>query len=251
MHDNATRNTQIPILPWLNDNADTPRTLFCFPYAGGGASIFRPWRRASPNLRILAVQLPGREERGVERPYQSMDEFLDNFVPIIEKFQNGPLYLFGHSMGALLITALAQRLSDKNIVPAHLFVSGAIPPHCRDPNRKLHKLPKQEFWQEISALNGTPQEIHQSPELVSLMETRLRADLKLCENWDIDLKKKLECDISVFSGSMDPLSLESHLRRWQDVTNGTTKYHIYAGDHFFLRDYMPEILEQIHIRTNY
>src|SRR4029078_6802022 len=36
--------------------------LFCFPYAGGGAMIFRKWADAFPStVEVTALRLPGRE----------------------------------------------------------------------------------------------------------------------------------------------------------------------------------------------
>ena len=37
--------------------------LICFPYAGGGASIYRSWaEEISGDIEVCAIQLPGREE---------------------------------------------------------------------------------------------------------------------------------------------------------------------------------------------
>ncbi|MER7693459.1 thioesterase domain-containing protein [Streptomyces sp. NPDC097610] len=47
-----------------------PIALVCLPFAGAGASFFRAWEKHVPQtLRIVAVQLPGREERFVEPPH--------------------------------------------------------------------------------------------------------------------------------------------------------------------------------------
>ena len=57
---------------WLRYWRPRPTTrlrLFCFPYAGGGASVFRNWLPyAAGEVEICPVQLPGREERLVEVP---------------------------------------------------------------------------------------------------------------------------------------------------------------------------------------
>ena len=54
---------------------DADLTLFCFPYAGGGASAFRLWKADLPKrIEIARIQLPGRENRIRERPFCSMHE---------------------------------------------------------------------------------------------------------------------------------------------------------------------------------
>ena len=46
-----------------------PVQLFCLPYAGGGASAFRRWpAEFGPDVEVLPVQLPGRENRISEDP---------------------------------------------------------------------------------------------------------------------------------------------------------------------------------------
>ena len=38
--------------------------LFCFPYGGGGASIYREWQKNLPDsIEVCPIQLPGREDR--------------------------------------------------------------------------------------------------------------------------------------------------------------------------------------------
>src|SRR5438874_2589259 len=40
--------------------------LFCFPYAGGSASVYRQWAAlADPRIDVVALQLPGRGPREV------------------------------------------------------------------------------------------------------------------------------------------------------------------------------------------
>lgn len=47
--------------------------LFCFPYVGSGASIFRTWSNALPaDVEVCPVQLPGRGTRLMERPFSQL-----------------------------------------------------------------------------------------------------------------------------------------------------------------------------------
>ena len=50
--------------------------VFCFSYAGGGASTFRSWPRDA-SLGVVPVQLPGRENRMGEAPLTSMSEVVE------------------------------------------------------------------------------------------------------------------------------------------------------------------------------
>ncbi len=39
------------------------KRLFCFPYAGGGVSIYRDWQEAFKNVSVYAMQYPGKEKQ--------------------------------------------------------------------------------------------------------------------------------------------------------------------------------------------
>jgi len=53
--------------PWIiypKPNPQASLRLFCFPYAGAGASIFRTWHSfMTPEIEVCSLQLPGRETR--------------------------------------------------------------------------------------------------------------------------------------------------------------------------------------------
>ena len=53
-------------------------TLFCFPFAGGGASAYNSWiQKMQGKITVCPIQLPGREERIMEKPYSNMVDMLD------------------------------------------------------------------------------------------------------------------------------------------------------------------------------
>lgn len=50
-------------------------TLFCFPFAGGGASAYNSWvQKMKDTITVCPIQLPGREERIMEKPYHNMTD---------------------------------------------------------------------------------------------------------------------------------------------------------------------------------
>lgn len=52
-------------------------TLFCFPFAGGGASAYNSWvQKMKDTITVCPIQLPGREERIMEKPYHNMTDML-------------------------------------------------------------------------------------------------------------------------------------------------------------------------------
>ena len=65
---------------WLSPFTANPQArlrLFCLPFAGDGASLFRQWQTLlGPQFEIIRVQLPGRENRLPEPAYTDLSELV-------------------------------------------------------------------------------------------------------------------------------------------------------------------------------
>ena len=82
-----------------SDSAATQ--LLCLSHAGGSASYFFGVSKAlSPEIDVLAVQYPGRQDRLREPCLRSVHELADQLVAAIEPLTGRPITLFGHSLGA-------------------------------------------------------------------------------------------------------------------------------------------------------
>ena len=80
-------------------NPDALMCLFCFPSAGGGATMYRHWpRQLLPGLEVCCVQLPGRENRLREQPFDQLCDLLPKLTEAILPHLNRPFAFFGHSM---------------------------------------------------------------------------------------------------------------------------------------------------------
>ena len=65
--------------------------LFCFPYAGGGSSIYRTWGKDLPDeIEVYAIQLPGRENRIREKPFTDLNALIQALTPMIEPYLDKP-----------------------------------------------------------------------------------------------------------------------------------------------------------------
>src|SRR5262249_19507520 len=107
--------------------------LFCFPYAGASASMFRPWQsEIHPGIEICGVQLPGRGARFGEAPFKRLSQILDALTENLRGAFDLPFAFFGHCMGALIAFELARRLRREGREPLHLIVSALPPPQLRD-----------------------------------------------------------------------------------------------------------------------
>ncbi|HEX2093650.1 MAG TPA: thioesterase domain-containing protein, partial [Longimicrobiaceae bacterium] len=174
--------------PWVVRRPLNPHTrlrLFCFPYAGGGASIFRTWSQSlPPEVDVCPVQLPGRESRLREPPFDRLLPLVRTLADVLAPYMDLPFALYGYSNGALMSFELARELRRRGMRgPVHLFVAACPAPHLPDKDPPIHALPDVELIREIRRLNGTPEEILQNEELMTLLIPLLRADSAIHETY--------------------------------------------------------------------
>jgi medium-chain acyl-[acyl-carrier-protein] hydrolase len=244
------RSSQTPPVrdPWIVRPELRPAArlrLFCFSYAGGAASIFRPWTRELPQeIELCAIQLPGREGRLLEQPYSSMSPLVDRLAEILEPYLDRPFAFFGHSMGALVSFEVARAIRRRHgVSPVHLFVSGHTAPQIERRRSPVHQLPDADFIDAIRQLNGTPEQVLQNAELMELIVPALRADLAVCETYRYADETPLDCPISAFGGLADAEVRYDDLRAWQAHTHQQFRLRLFDGDHFYLREQRSTLLE--------
>jgi medium-chain acyl-[acyl-carrier-protein] hydrolase len=224
---------------------DPALRLFCFPFAGGGALVFRDWSDyVPPEVEVCAVQLPGREGRFKERPYTALTELVHDLAGMFAQSRHVPYAFFGHSMGALVAFALARELRRRQQPgPELLMVSGYRAPHRPDPDPPIHDLPEHDFLQEIRELNGTPDAVLADRELLQLLVPMLRADFKVCETFEYAEEQPLACPIAAFGGTDDAELARDDIAAWSHETTGLFTMRMFPGDHFYLLD-RPDALMQ-------
>jgi medium-chain acyl-[acyl-carrier-protein] hydrolase len=221
--------------------------LFCFPYAGGGASVFRAWARDLPkDVEVAAVQLPGRESRLIEEPFGEIGEIVQALTSAVRPFLDRSYAFFGHSMGTLVAFELARELRRRGERgPVRLIVSGHRAPQLCRRRGAIHHLPQNDFVAELRRLNGTPEEVLHDPELMSVVLPTLRADFGACERYVYQPDDPLNCPISAFGGLQDPDVARDDLAAWREQTRGELVLRMLPGDHFFLRAGTARVLLQL------
>jgi len=134
--------------------------LFCFPYAGGTAAVFRNWPQYLPaEVELCAVQYPGRGSRIAEPLSEDVVDLMNEVYSDLQPFLKKPFAFFGHSMGALVGYEFARRLQREGQPESlQLFVSGCIAPHEKIIYEPTYNLPEAEFISELRRLQGTPAE---------------------------------------------------------------------------------------------
>lgn len=208
--------------------------LFCLPNAGGGASAYYSWVNGlAPQIAVYPLQLPGRENRLMERPIQNMDEIVRALAQVLAPYADRGFALFGHSMGALICFALTRYLRQQGQpLPSHLFLSAYRAPHTPLAER-FSGLSDDELIGKILSLHGTQREIFADPELRRLLLPIFRADFALCETYAYAPEAPLALPFTVFGGEQDNRVSQEVLEAWRQHTDTSFRLQMLPGDHFF------------------
>jgi surfactin synthase thioesterase subunit len=236
--------------PWVivpAPNAAARLRLLCFPYAGSGPSVFASWPRALPSdVEVCAVQMPGRERRLSEPPITDWDEAVERIVDGLRPWTGRPCALFGHSLGAIVAFEVArhlQRQARSGLV--HLFVSGCRAPHLPFGDAAIHHLADEAFVGELKRLEGTPEALFESPELLELFLPLLRADLRLAETYACREGAPLGVPISAYAGLEDTQDTPARVAEWRAHTTSAFLAVTFSGGHFFVKEQRAAVLSQV------
>jgi medium-chain acyl-[acyl-carrier-protein] hydrolase len=211
--------------------------LICFPHAGAGASEFAAWPDLlPPEVEVVAVQLPGRQDRVTEKPFVQLQPLVRTLVHVLRPVLDLPVGLFGHSGGALLAFELARSLKRRGeATVAELFPSGQAAPHLRLPPA-IHDLPDPEFHAALTALGGTAAGVVADTDLMAFLNATLRADFRLWESYVYRPAPPLSIPLLVFGGTDDERASRESLDEWSRHTTGTCTVQTFPGGHFFIDD---------------
>lgn len=224
---------------WIARREASPHArlrLFCFPYAGGGASIYRSWGRSlPPEVDVCPVQLPGRESRLSEPPFDRIGPLVEALAEALSPYLELPFAFYGYSNGALMSFELARELRRRGRRgPEHLFAAACPAPHLPERHPQIHDLPEEELIRELRELGGTPEEVLRNRELMTLFVPLVRADSAIHETYVHAEEAPLDAPITAIGGTDDPRAERWEVEAWAAHTRGGFRARFLPGDHFFI-----------------
>jgi medium-chain acyl-[acyl-carrier-protein] hydrolase len=254
----------LPPSPWLQcwqPNPNAQLRLFCFPYSGAGASVFRPWAQADlPQVEVWGIQLPGRERRLREPLICDLRVLVQHLQVAINPWLDFPYAFYGHSLGALIAYELiCQNLSldieqvyPKIHSPRCLFVGGRQAPHLPSRQPEIYLASNHDLIQELRQLGGTPETVLQDASLMQLFLPILRADLQMNETYVYRSYPPIPCPIVAFGGTNDPKVTPADVDAWHSHTHQAFNRQLVNGNHFFLKEQQDQLLAliQVYLKTD-
>ncbi|MGK8507289.1 thioesterase domain-containing protein [Nocardia asiatica] len=215
--------------------------LFCWPFAGGKAAAYTPWRRELPDwVELCVVELPARQRHLAQTPIRRFTDLVDAALARVLPLTDLPFAFFGHSLGALTAYEVARRLPE-GVAPRALFLGGAVAPHLPRPGR-LSELPDHEFAAAVAHYGGIPPEVRASPEVMALFLPALRSDFEIFDDYRFSPTAAPSCPAHLFGGRDDRQVAATQLEAWRDLLPGLRSTELLPGGHFFLTEQRATLL---------
>lgn len=221
--------------------------LFCLPFAGGGASIYRGWGKLlGSEIEVCPIQLPGRENRFGETAIKQAQSMAQNLANQIQLYSNKPFYIYGHSMGALLAFELARALQDNGMdIPQGLVLAAHRAAHLPKNRDTLYTLPDDEFIERLKKFGGFPEEVLASKELLAFLMPTLKADFTLCDTYQFEKGQALQCPLYLLAGAHDTEATPANVDAWREHTTEQAKLHVFDAGHFFIKTHQDELIKTL------
>jgi len=235
-------------VPGAGVNKSARLRLFCFPFAGGGGSVYAAWSRLfDRDVEVVSIRLPGREERLREPALDRIEPLLQKLEVVLKDFLDLPYAFYGHSMGAHVCLYLTRRFRQRGLPqPSQLFVGAARAPQLKSRYPILAHLPLDQFVVEIGKrYNGIPEPILKDPKILSLLLPTLRADFSVFEQTEYVDEPPLGLPISAYRGDADTVVSREEMEAWAAQTRGRFRYVEIPGTHFFLRSSRDSLVQDL------
>ncbi|MFT7840497.1 alpha/beta fold hydrolase [Saccharothrix sp. BKS2] len=211
--------------------------LVCVPYGGGGASVYRELADLLPDsIEVLALQLPGREDRSREDPPADLRRLVRAAAIALRPFCAGDYVLYGHCAGALLAYEVALEMGERfGTWPRRLIAAAQPAPHLPPIGPPLHELPDDHLLEVVRHRGGLPDAVLANAELLSFLLPVIRADFTLWERYEHRHgDRALPCPVTTLRGRDDAVVGPELCAPWRERTTGGWDHHEVDGDHYFI-----------------
>ncbi|WP_262702750.1 MULTISPECIES: thioesterase II family protein [Streptomyces] len=217
--------------------------LFCFPFAGSGASAFSAWPTTAGDAEICPVQFPGRENRLAHPHYASYESLAAQLVEALTPLLDTPFAFFGHCAGALPAYESVLSLAAAGLpTPQRLFVSGQPAPHEAARDRMLN-LGEDELRAElVTFLRGRG--IEPRPDMIDMGMFVLLRDQAAAASYRRTEPARIDCPITVLHWSQDTDVSLVDLQGWRSYAD-SVEIRVVEGGRYDFMDAPAQLLETL------
>lgn len=209
--------------------------LFCFPYAGSGASMYAGLGKyIDEEIEVCPIQLPGRENRRNESLCSDVEKIISELCDAMKDLLDKPFGIFGYSMGGILAYELTAKLYERfHVKPVRLFMAASSIFREKKPV-EVSSMNEHQLVTYMRKSNGVPERVMADEFLWKNYEPIIVNDYKLIENYRFSYHK-VQCGIVAFASREDR---EVKYRNIRLLKYFAPKFELYpmSGNHFFIRE---------------
>ncbi len=236
---------------WLirnkNNNQEIEKRIFCIHPVGAGASMFSHFLYNPPkNTDVMAFQLPGRENRSEEMPYEDMAQLIPDMANAIRPYLDKPFVVIGHSFGGIIGFELIKFLRKHHGINAlQLFISGTIAPQLTQSWKKSEAIAKTAIRsyseEKIIGILNYIDDVDFLRQILPVM----RNDMPLIMSYQYEEEEQLGFPITAFAADKDEVVSIEQVGSWKQQTDDKFSLEIVEGDHWFLSRNKELILQRL------
>lgn len=229
--------------------------LFCFHSMGTGASLFTRFLVEPPaGYDVLAIQTPGREDRGAEPAIDRVDALVDEIVRELEPWTDRPFVVWGHSFGGIVAYEAIKRIQQRTgKAPLAMMVTGTVAPRLT------------RIWQNREVMLKTLVRENEAEYLLSLTRyvedadfiksilPMMRKDTPLLMSYRHVESAPFDFPVVAFGARQDDMVYLDEISPWAEETRAWFELVEVDGDHWFLnknretvRRKLEELLHRVH-----
>lgn len=210
--------------------------IFCIHPVGAGASMFGHFLYNPPaNTEVLAYQLPGRENRSEEAPFERVETLVPEMATAMKPFLDKPFIVLGHSFGGIIGFELIHFIKERyGVQPQHLFVTGTCAPHLTQAWKKTETITETAVAaNSTEKLLGLLNYIEDVDFLKSILPV-MKRDMPLIMSYPYQDKGLLDFPVTAFAADKDDVVTIKEVASWKAQTNHAFELEMVEGDHWFL-----------------
>lgn len=230
---------------------DAKALLFCFPYAGAGASMYHRWPRRIGGIEVCAVQLPGRENRLREASYATFGELAEQLAEGLAPYLGVPFGFFGHCGSALIGLETAALLAQTSDHRPHTVVASSMVSPDRTSFPAILELDDAGLADLVADM-ARARSVELIPELADMAVAVMRSDVEAYRRYQPGPPSRFTSPVTVISWSADTVIPPNETHGWERY--GAVRSVVLPGGHWsfleapqvllneFLRDLDPPAL---------
>lgn len=219
--------------------------LVNLPHAGGSSTVFKGWDKKI-NCNVLNIEYPGHWTRMREPMIHSFEKLSEDVISVIvEKVpKQSKVYIFGHSVGAIMAWYISPILFEKGYCIKKLFLSASQNPGAFPEKSILQAISDEDMLELIGYKpEEHPQNINK--QFIQTFLPILKTDMQVCKSFRCDAHY-VDVESVALYGKQDSFTNIDEIKKWNLYVK-LDEIKAFSGRHLFIeeRENIEKIVELI------